>query len=193
MTEKTPGLLEMSLAKTIEWMFNKAVSMDEFEGDSLVAVDEKVIQLTFTDLAQTFFVTYYADHQHFTVQNHLMGAADAHVKTTVSDWMSHKTQSDEALAQTFIAAMQAIEIDWEEHLSKYVGDTVAFHMGNTVRSGKKNLNGVSEKVGETLREYLQFEINLLPTKSQVSFFNQQVSETAERVEQLQQKIQSLAK
>lgn len=193
MSDKTPNMIEMTLAKTIEWMFNQAVSMDEFEGESLQAVDEKVIQLTFTDIAQTFFVTYYADQKKFTVQNHLMGSADAHVKTTVTEWIAHKTASDETLAQAFVDAMQSIEIDWEEHLSKYIGDTAAFRMGHTARSGKKALDGATQKVNDTVKEYLQFEVNLIPTRSQINYFNLQVDEVAERVEQLQQKLASLTK
>lgn len=188
---KQPNPIEMTLAKTIEWLFDQAVSMDSFEGEALNEVDEKVFQLTFTDIAQTFFVTYYADTHKFSVQTHLMGSPDAHVKTTISDWVIHKTYSEDELAQTFITAMQSIDIDWEEHLSKYIGDTAAFRIGYSVRSTRKSFKVAEDKINNTFKEYLQFEVNLLPTKSQVKHFNQQVEDLAQRLDQLEETIKKL--
>lgn len=179
--ENLPGLVAMTFSKALEWMFNQALKMDEFEGASLQDLDETVVQLTFRDLHQTAFITYYADAHQFCVQSHLMGAPDAHVQTTVADWVSHRTQSDQALGQAFVEAMQSMKLDWEEALSHYVGDQIAFQVGHGARTLKKQGQAAKHKVNSTLREYLQFELNALPTRDQVTRFNQEVSALEDRV------------
>lgn len=189
-----------TLAKIFEVILNKALQMDEMQGIGFQMLDEKVVQLTFTDLKLTFFIIYQIDSTqdeksarlgHFTVQSHLMGAADTHIKTTLLDWFNKTTQTESPLGSAFLAALYTIDIDWEEHLSHYTGDFIAFNIGQTARSTKQNFKAAKQKAGVTLKEYLQFEVNLLPTQLQVCHFNQEVDDLAEDVDALSARIDAL--
>ena len=184
-----------TLSKAFELILNAKIKLDEEQGSAFNAVDEKVIQLSFTDVKQTFFVIYQTDDESnaFVVQTHLLGKPDSQLKTTITDWISHKTvaKEDDVVGIAFLNALHAIEIDWEEMLSQYMGDMVAFQIGTTVRNGQQNINSAKQKVGKTLEEYLHFEVNLLPTKSQVNRFKKQVEQTAIAVDTLEEKIDSL--
>lgn len=195
-----------AFAKLFELILNQALSMDEMQGIGFRMLDEKVIQLTFTDLKQTFFIVYQLPDEtasqvdqksarlgSFTVQTHLMGSADAHIKTNMVDWLKHRTEAEGELATAFLAALYTIDIDWEEHLSHYVGDFIAFNLGQTARSAKSGIKTAKQKAGVTLKEYLQFEINLLPTEIQVAHFNQDVDEIAEEIDALAARVDKLTK
>lgn len=207
-TENSPGLARNVLSKGIEALLNQAIRLDEDAGEGFAPCDEKVIQLTFTDFGITQFIIYQIDATHnettdtdgsapgrFTVQSHLLGAPDAHLQMTLADILQGpdavKTFGDKSLAADFLDALKNLEIDWEEQLSKLTGDLVAFKVGSTVRRGQKNLNIAQQKIADTLKEYLQFEVELLPTTSQVKRFNQQVSDTAEDIEALAARIEAL--
>lgn len=205
-TEKPPGLARNILAKGVETLLNQALKWDEDAEEAFAPCDEKVIQLTFTDFQITFFIIYQLAEPsdetlaenalgNFTVQSHLLGSPDAHLQMTVADCLQGsdavQTFGDRALAANFLQALRGLEIDWEEQLSKLTGDLIAFKVGSTVRRGQKNLNVVQQKVAETLKEYLQYEVELLPTSSQVKRFNFQVIETADAVETLAKRIQAL--
>lgn len=205
-TENAPGLARNLLAKGIETLLNQALKLDEDASEAFAPCDEKVIQLTFTDFQITFFIIYQiatpnndANDEnafgHFTVQSHLLGAPDAHLQMTVADLLKGpdavKTFGDQALAADFLQALKGLEIDWEEQLSKLTGDLIAFKVGSTVRRGQKHLNVAQQKIADTLKEYLQFEVELLPTASQVKRFNQQVNETASAVDTLADRINAL--
>ncbi|WP_024851831.1 ubiquinone biosynthesis accessory factor UbiJ [Hydrogenovibrio kuenenii] len=189
-----------TLSKIFEVILNKTLAMDEMQGIGFQMLDEKVIQLTFTDLKLTFFIIYQTNVQnneesarlgHFTVQTHLMGSADTHIKTTLLDWLNKTTVTESPLGTAFLAALYTIDIDWEEQLSHYTGDFIAFNIGQTARSTKANFKAAKQKAGVTLKEYLQFEINLLPTKLQVCHFNQEVDELSDDVDALSARIDAL--
>ncbi|BBN60389.1 ubiquinone biosynthesis accessory factor UbiJ [Hydrogenovibrio marinus] len=189
-----------TLAKIFETILNQSVAMDEMQGIGFQMLDEKVIQLTFTDLKLTFFIIYQLDAAknekstrlgHFTVQAHLMGSADTHIKTTLTDWLRRNTETESPLGSAFLAALYTIDIDWEEQLSHFTGDFIAFNISQTARSTKQNFKAAKQKAGVTLKEYLQFEINLLPTKLQVAHFNQEVEDLADEVDALAARVDAL--
>lgn len=195
--QKQPRLLNSGLAKVLEVLLNQLLKRDEDQGAAFAPCDEKVIQLSLSDIGQTFFIVYQINDEQadFTVQTHLMGQADAHIRIALSDLMAKKSAErivgDVVLGQTFLDALYSIEIDWEEQLSHVTGDLVAFKVGHAVRSGLKTQQAAKQKIGDTLKEYLQFEINLLPTKHQVSAFKQQVQTTATAVDAIEARINAL--
>ena len=187
--------INTTLSKAFEIILNQKIKLDEEQGSAFDKVDEKVIQLVFTDIKQTFFVIYQRSDElgSFVVQSHLLGQADSKLTTTIIDWISHKTtaKEDDAIGFDFLNALHTIEIDWEEMLSKYTGDLIAFQVGNTIRKGQEKSNVAKQKMGKTMEEYLHFEANLLPTKSQVNRFKKQVQETATAIDALEQRIETL--
>jgi len=199
--QKQPGLVQNSLNKGLELFLNQLILLDETAGQGFAPLDEKVIQLTLTDIHQTCFIIYQIQTPEqpgqFSVQSHLMGAPDTHLKMTLTDLINLTIEQTlpktlDPLGQTFLTALQQLDVDWEEQLSKYIGDFMAFKVGNAVRHGQTVLQQTKQTGQQTLKEYLQFEINLLPTKSQVAHFNQAVQTTAQQVDQLEQRLQTLS-
>jgi ubiquinone biosynthesis protein UbiJ len=187
--------ISTSLSKAFELILNQKIKLDEEQGSAFNKVDEKVIQLTFTDIKQTFFVIYQSNNENntFVVQTHLLGQADSQLKTTIIDWISHQTKADkrDTVGTDFLTALHSIEIDWEEMLSHYTGDMIAFQIGSTLRNGQQKLKATKQKTGKTIEEYLHFEVNLLPTKSQVNRFKKQVQQTEKSVDELEKRLKAL--
>lgn len=194
---KLPGLVKTGLSKAFETLLNQMLKLDEDLDSELKPLDEKVIQLTLKDISQTFFIIYQQQDEqgHFSVQTHLMGAPDCHIKTNLTNLMAKSNQPEmqgaPELGQCFMDALGNLEIDWEEQLSKLTGDLVAFKVGHAVRETQKTKQAAKQKAGETFKEYLQFEVNLAPTQSQVSRFSKHVSQTAEAVDALEARINAL--
>ncbi len=192
-----PDLVKTSLAKTFKIFLNQLVNLDEEQGEAFEALDQKVIQITLKELSQTFFVTYHSHESkgNFSIQAHLTGASDCHIKTTIKDLIQQSDSSeltgDTDVGKTFIFGLQQLEIDWEEQLSHLTGDLIAFKVGHAVRETCKANQATQQKIGETLKEYLQFEVNLLPTKHQVNHFNQQVEQTEQAIDAIDARINQL--
>lgn len=197
---KQPGLVDLGLSKSLELAINTAIHLDEEQGRVFEVLDGKVIELVITPFTQPLFCL--INQKQIAMQRELNGAADATLKSDISEWMalplSHNlkaeiTAGDETIGNEFIQALNHLEIDWEEHLSHYTGDLVAFKVGHGIRSFLEGKQNAKQQVGNTVREYLQFEINTLPTRNQVEHFVKDVNQTASEIETMAKRIDALIK
>jgi ubiquinone biosynthesis protein UbiJ len=96
-----------------------------------------------------------------------------------------RIQGDAETAHRFGKILADLDIDWEEQLSGITGDVLAHQVGSGARRARR---WVAELTGTTLpsnlREFLQEEVRLLPTRWEADEFADavdQVRDTAERL------------
>jgi ubiquinone biosynthesis protein UbiJ len=98
---------------------------------------------------------------------------------------------DVALGQRFEAVLREIDIDWEEQLSRLVGDVAAHQVGKLVRDtmawGAKSVETLSRDVGE----YLQEESRQLPQRDEVDAFLGAVDLLRDDVARLEARVNRL--
>ena len=95
---------------------------------------------------------------------------------------------DVAVAQKFQKLFAMISPDIEEELSHFVGDIMA---NNIVTVSKKTgdwLNNTTDILQENIKEYLQEEIKLMPSKYEFNIFSKEVSKIRDDIERLEKKI-----
>ncbi|WP_051145010.1 SCP2 domain-containing protein [Thiomicrorhabdus sp. Kp2] len=195
---KQPGLVDLSFSKSLELAINTAIHLDEEHGRVFESLDGKVIELMITPFTQPLFCL--INQKQIAMQRELNGEADATLKSDISEWIalpfSHNlkaevTAGDKTIGNEFIEALSHLEIDWEEHLSHYTGDLVAFKVGHGIRSFLERKQTAKAYAGDTIREYLQFEINTLPTRNQVEHFVKDVEQISRDIEKMAERIQAL--
>lgn len=198
----SPGLV--SLATLLQTLLTQAMRLNDANdanGALFASLEDHVIgvQLKETQHPLYFIFTQYG----VSVQTQLIGEPDAILRTGFIDLLNNKPieilAGDELLAQNFIDALRGIEIDWEEQLSHLTGDLVAFKVGQGVRAflTQSNTtqdhlrNHLTNHLGQTIKEYLHFELNALPTQAQVTRFTQSNQQTAQAVDVLSDRIERL--
>tara|TARA_B100000700_G_scaffold204736_1_gene225127 strand:+ start:372 stop:968 length:597 start_codon:yes stop_codon:yes gene_type:complete len=95
---------------------------------------------------------------------------------------------DVAVAQKFQKLFEMIKPDIEEELSHIVGDVMA---NNIVKFSKKTgdwMLNTRDILQENIKEYLQEEIKLMPSKYEFNFFSKEVSKIRDDIERLEKKI-----
>lgn len=200
-----PGLVKTALAELLQTLINQAIAMDSIQGEAFLPCADKVVQTSFKDVGLSVFWVFHPNPDHradenpageFVVQTHLIGEADAHLHANLFDWLQQgpcadTVKGDQALGEAFLHALKTIDIDWEEQLSRLTGDMVAFQTGEAVRGLKREAQNLQEKAWTTLREYLQFELKLLPQRHEIARFERDVADTEARVEALTHRIERL--
>lgn len=202
--DKQPTLFEIGFSKAFEMAFAAAIHLDEMQGHAFSDLEGKVIELWIAPVKFPLFCL--INQGKIATQTVLNGEADVTLKTGMRQlrvlaqegtFETKFIRGDEALGQTFVQTMEGLEIDWEEHLSHYTGDLLAFKIGHGVRSAMQKQQDTKEYMAETIREYLHFEINTLPAPHQVQHFlddipklKNQVDDIAERIEKLAKKLQA---
>ena len=101
---------------------------------------------------------------------------------------------DVELGQRFQDVLQGVTIDWEEQLSRALGDVAAHSIGNLVRDARAWQQRTLSTIGQDLTEYLQEERRDLPPRHRVDDYMREVDELradcdrlARRVARLQRK------
>ena len=85
----------------------------------------------------------------------------------------------------------SLDIDWEEYLSHYTGDVVAHHLGQAARKARRFFKHAFSSLSSSTKEYMQEEINVVPTKMAVTDFATEVRELDRDVERLAARIKRL--
>jgi ubiquinone biosynthesis protein UbiJ len=96
-----------------------------------------------------------------------------------------------ALAQAVQSLLRNLDLDWEEELSRWVGDTIAHKTGNTARHAATTLKQAGITIGMDISEYLRYETELLPDRSAVEAFNASIDVLRDDVERLKMRLRRL--
>lgn len=76
------------------------------------------------------------------------------------------------LGQQVIALFDELDIDWEEHLSQFVGDVPAYHVGRFMRKMSSWLRKSEDSFSQNVNEYVHEETEWFPTREALqTFFN----------------------
>jgi ubiquinone biosynthesis protein UbiJ len=104
-----------------------------------------------------------------------------------------QVEGDTRLAQEFGAFLGGLDVDWEEQLSRLVGDPIAHQVGSGLRAVADWGRNASATLTQDLKEYLQEEGRLVPTAYEVQGFLDRVDTLRDDVERLAARIERLAR
>jgi ubiquinone biosynthesis accessory factor UbiJ len=99
---------------------------------------------------------------------------------------------DTHLAQAFGNFLGGLEVDWEEQLSRLLGDAAAHQVGVQVRSVERWGRRTSDILTQDIQEYLQEEARLLPGRYETRAFLDDVDRLRDDVDRLAARVERLA-
>jgi len=100
-------------------------------------------------------------------------------------------EGDNAVAQALGEVLRGLDVDWEEQLSRLVGDTLAHRIGVGARAGERWAERSADSFAQDLREYLKEEARLLPTDDEMRGFLDGVDTLRDDVERLAARVARL--
>lgn len=95
---------------------------------------------------------------------------------------------DVETGQAFKRLLDNLDIDWEEHLSRYGGDVLAHQLGDLFRGLRDWGRQAGRILGNNLAEYLQQESCQLATREAVVEFSHGVDQLRDDSERLQARV-----
>jgi ubiquinone biosynthesis accessory factor UbiJ len=100
-------------------------------------------------------------------------------------------RGDTAFVQQLQALLRELDIDWEYHLSKVVGDVPTQAAADTLRKAGAGLRRTGARARENVSEYLFEESGLLPRADELENFYRDIAELKLRAERLQARLDAL--
>lgn len=99
---------------------------------------------------------------------------------------------DDELARRLLTILQEMEIDWERSLTPYTGEIIAQELVKVGRAAVDWGRHIHTTLDRELREILQGELGLLPTRPEIDQFTRQVTDLETKSMALEQRIRGLA-
>ncbi|MBI5612106.1 MAG: SCP2 sterol-binding domain-containing protein [Gammaproteobacteria bacterium] len=98
---------------------------------------------------------------------------------------------DLELGQRFQQVLRALDIDWEEQVAGLVGDVLAHQLGRVARGARAWQAQAVRTLGMDVREYLQEESRILPTRGEVEAFLDAIDGLRASADRLEQRVARL--
>ena len=195
----------LSLTEGLETSVNHVLKQDPASLKKLTRLQGKVICFEFTeiDLALYLFPHNLGVQVQYIYEGNpdttLRGSPLAFINMSLGDSTQSlfsgeiRISGDIELGQRFKRILDQLDLDWEEWLSEYTGDLVAFRAGSMIRQ----LNSWGKQALKTLkqdsREYLQQETKLAPLPSELNDFTSEISQLRDQAARLEARLQRLQK
>lgn len=204
MTSSSP--ITHAITATIQSALNRYLRLDPATLSRLGKLDGKVIAVELKGLDWKWHLL--PDASGVTVRTDYEGIPDTQMCGTPWALLRMSTQKqggnasalfsgdveisgDVELGQRFKKILDEIDIDWEELLSKVVGDVVAHQAGNTARRAREWGSRSLDTLGQNFAEYQQEEARNLPVPHEMSEFLKGVDTLRDDVERTAQRVRRL--
>ncbi len=200
----TPALI----AAGLETVFNSMLRLDPETQSRLAALEGRVIAIEPEGLGLTFYLLPGA--RSIRVMDCYEGEPTVHIRgaplALARQWRGRRlpeggvvVEGDAAVGREFQNALAHWDFDWEEQLSKLVGDAAAHQVGQFWRGFRNWSRRTSEILLHDGAEYLQQEQQALPSRyaveqflSAVDILREDADRLAARIERLRRQLLSSA-
>jgi len=171
----------------LEEYTNKVLSLDEQTFYELNKYNGKIIAFEFIHTKIKLYIT--PSENGLNIDSKCNKDPDVLIKSSPTNFLKTMLPSkygvadfpvdmqvvgDITLAQDFQKIMKNLDIDLEDPLSKWVGDTLAYQIGQFMRKAGNITFKTVETLMVDISEYLRFEIEMLPDELLVEEFSKEV-------------------
>lgn len=191
------------LAPTIETVTNKVIGLDPEAKARLDKLNSKIIAFDLTDIQQKLY--FIIDDRYILVKAHTDKEIDAELSGTIGSFfnLAAGDNSDPifkgdvrfageiSTAQNFQKFFTQLDIDWEEHLSHYIGDIAAHQLFQGGRQFVDWLKNTATTAQQNASEYLRFEAKAVPASIELENFYDDIADLKSGVDRLSMRIERL--
>lgn len=121
----------------------------------------------------------------------LIDLQDSHQLTSLIKSGQLEVHGDIKIVQQFALLLTEMDIDWEEQLSKKMGDLVAHKLIYHARQFKNQLSKQHNRAQKQLAEIITEELKLVPGPLEVAYFCEQVADIEKQMQALEKKMQAV--
>ena len=192
----TPAIIAASL----ETVLNPVLRLDPDTQARLAALDGKVIAIEPEGLGLTLYLL--PGVHGVRVVDQYAGEPTVYIRgaplALARQWRGRGAAGDDitiegdaAVGREFQTVLAQLDIDWEEQLSRLLGDAAAHQIGRFWREFQSWGRQTGDLLGRNTGEYLQHELRLLPPRPAVEQFLSAVDILREDTDRLAARIERL--
>lgn len=196
-------MYQQALCSVLEKIVNKALSLNIDGSDELIPLEQKTLTIHLAELA---FPLSFSIHQQAILVTTLTERSDCQLKTSISSLieLQKKQQLTELIkqdkldilgdikvAQQFASVFEKLSIDWQSELAEHIGDIPTYKLSQFSLWLRDKIKFAAAQIQADASEWLVHEKRLVVTHSQIAAFNQEVSDIADSVVNIEQRMTCL--
>ena len=196
--------LDQTLVTAVSRMLNELLHSDDNAMQKLQQLDGQIVAICVRDTSLVAYARACIDGIQL-VHSH-EGEVDVRVTGSTADFIAYARASkrgdsigagrieisgDLATAQSVQALLSELQIDWEEILSRYIGDIGAHQAGRLVRAVTAWGTDAAVRLEQDIAEYLQIEARVLPTRRDAERLGRAVFILADDVDRLEARVRRI--
>ena len=194
----------MNLTQIVVSTLNRYLDLDPERAAALAAIDHKVIKLFIRELDKALTIQVENLRAHEVAGNDM--AVDVNINLSLKALPELalgvdqnqlikqgriEINGDAHVASVLQNVLREIEIDWQEQLSKYTGDALAYQAGKAVKQAHSFGRRLSNNLRADLRDYMRDEMQITATREEVDTFVQEVDAVRAQTDRLEARIKRL--
>lgn len=194
-------MLKNSFLLWLEKALNRYLNLDPETNQRLHTLEGKVVRIDLKSLQLQFDLHF--SNQHIKLSTIQTDTPDTTIIGTPLQLMGvmlnkeNRVQffakdvqitGDLMVGQQIIQLFDALDIDWEEQLSKLVGDNAAHQLGKAKRKLSTWLEQINQSLTVQTKEYIQEEVAICPTREELNDFYAEIDALRMDVDRLEAKI-----
>lgn len=184
----------------VEQVVNQLLKLDPEVSKQLFQLKGKVLKLTISDLQVDVFIRVRQDYLRLSA--HYEGIVDASMKanslTLLNSYQKGFSigggldiEGDMEFVETFSGLMQKYRIDWEELISKVVGDIAAHKIHGAISDVFNWGKDAVDRVRLDVSDYVHEEARVVPPRTQLEDFYADIALVRDGVERASARVDRL--
>lgn len=181
----------------IEIVINKALTLNINNNNALHELAEKSLTIELTELNfplsltvdnERILVTGIAEHSDCQLTTNFSALQELQQSQQLTELIKQDKldiRGDLKVAQRFAALFENIRIDWRSELAKHLGDIPTYKLEQFSLWFKQKFQFATQQIQADASEYLVHEQQLAVTSGSLDDFSSQVTELAQRINQLE--------
>ena len=199
-------MISQTLTSALEIAINKILALST-ANVSLEKLAQKTITLELTELGfplsftacntsedQNIVVTTLTEHSDCTIKTSISTLRELKAEQQITELIKQEkldVTGDIKVAQQFASIAENLDIDWQSELASHIGDVPTHKLLQLGKRVSEKVQFATKQIKADASEYIVHEKRLAVTRSQVEYFNQQVTEVTNQVDDLNQRISQL--
>jgi ubiquinone biosynthesis accessory factor UbiJ len=198
------ALLQTALLLPIELALNQVLSLDAASKQRLAKLEGRTLGIQVQQPSLALYIKVYGSKLHLSSMHEgdatttIIGAASSLLALLLKreelsslQGKGVELRGDIGFAQALQKLLLNLDIDWEFHLSRFIGDipTQALHDG--IEKTQRYASRTAQRVGEDVQNFLKEESGLLPSNAELEAFYAQVQDLVLRVDRSEARLSSL--
>ena len=185
-------------------LLNRYLEQDLERADQLSQINGKIIRIMIKEVKLDLFMQVYESYVQEVIQQDI--TADVEINLSLAALPDYLTgadadklikngtieiKGDAHIASVLQNTLKEIEVDWEEIISKYTGDAVAYQIGKGARVLQAFSQRMRDNFRQDLRDYLQDNVQVSATQAEVDQFVKDVDGTRAQADRLEARLARL--